>query len=795
LSCKTAAASYVPSAPAGESTLVAQLKEGELILGAWAAEDLAAEVGASIDLDYYVIDASRRLVEESTTLRIAQIVPLAGVASDSSLMPDFPGLADAENCRDWEPGTPVNLDRIRDKDELYWDEHGGTPKAFLTLPAGRELWSSRFGALTAVRFPAAGEAAVRRTLLEELAPAELGLFFHDVRAPALAAGNSATDFGGLFIGLSFFLIFSALLLVSQLFQFGVEQRSREVGLYASLGLDAGLVRRLLLTESLVLSAGGAAMGVLVGLGYTKLVLLGLATVWQDAISSVDLEFHYETPTLLLGFALSLLASMATAWMAIRKALRSSPLRLLHSAAGVELETPGARSTSRARLVGVAGLVLALVLVFAVEPGAGPSAAGAFFAAGAIVLFSAILFCRAYLRTRSASSDLTGRTLAALGRLNTRRRPSRSLATIALMAIGTFLVVAIGANRLGPTQDVERRDSGTGGFAFFGRSSLPVVHDLNDPLGREAFGLEDLAGVEVVPMRVLPGDDASCLNLARPQAPVLYGVSSAELARRGAFEFADVLESTDAPWSLLASAPDDGAIPAIGDVTSLTWQLHLSVGDTLTYTDERGAEFQVRIVAAVRDSILQGALLIEEARFEELFPTIGGHRRFLIDAPGESASAVSLELSRGLRDVGLALEPTGTRLDAFHAVQNSYLSIFQALGGLGLLLGSVGLGMLLVRNTLERRAELALMSALGFSNGRVRWFVFSEYSFLLALGLGCGGLAALVAVLPAMRAPGSDLSLSSFWIVCALMAASAAFWLFVGTRVAVHGAALSALSEE
>ena len=37
-----------------------------------------------------------------------------------------------------------------------------------------------------------------------------------------------------------------------------------------------------------------------------------------------------------------------------------------------------------------------------------------------------------------------------------------------------------------------------------------------------------------------------------------------------------------------------------------------------------------------------------------------------------------------------------------------------LGGLGLLLGSVGLGMLLLRNTLERRGELALAAALGES---------------------------------------------------------------------------------
>ena len=86
-----------------------------------------------------------------------------------------------------------------------------------------------------------------------------------------------------------------------------------------------------------------------------------------------------------------------------------------------------------------------------------------------------------------------------------------------MGIGTFLVIAVGANRLGPTLDPEERSSGTGGFTLFARSSLSVVHDLNDPLGRESLGLDAalMEEVAVVPMRVLPGDDASCLNLARP----------------------------------------------------------------------------------------------------------------------------------------------------------------------------------------------------------------------------------------------------------------------------------------
>ena len=60
-----------------------------------------------------------------------------------------------------------------------------------------------------------------------------------------------------------------------------------------------------------------------------------------------------------------------------------------------------------------------------------------------------------------------------------------------------------------------------------------------------------------------------------------------------------------------------------------------------------------------------------------------------------------------RDVGLELTPATKRLAAFNAVQNTYLSTFQILGGLGLVLGSVGLGLVVMRNVFERRGELGM----------------------------------------------------------------------------------------
>jgi hypothetical protein len=96
----------------------------------------------------------------------------------------------------------------------------------------------------------------------------------------------------------------------------------------------------------------------------------------------------------------------------------------------------------------------------------------------------------------------------------------------------------------------------------------------------------------------------------------------------------------------------------------------------------------------------------------IFPGEAGYRMFLVDAPRGEAAAVSAALTRGLRDRGLELTPAAERLNAFNAVQNTFLDTFQVLGGLGLLLGSAGLGVVVLRNVLERRGELALLAAVG-----------------------------------------------------------------------------------
>jgi ABC-type antimicrobial peptide transport system permease subunit len=203
--------------------------------------------------------------------------------------------------------------------------------------------------------------------------------------------------------------------------------------------------------------------------------------------------------------------------------------------------------------------------------------------------------------------------------------------------------------------------------------------------------------------------------------------------------------------------------------------------------------RVRIVAAVANSILQGGLLIDEAAFAQHFPTEVGYRMFLIDAPFQAIDRVAATLGRALADVGLELTPTIRRLSQFNAVQNTYLSTFQVLGGLGLVLGSVGLGVVLMRNVFERRGELALLLAVGYRPTEVRSMVLSEHGLLLLSGLAVGLAAAAVAVVPSVRS--SELPYLSLGLTLAAVLASGMFWTWGASRWSLRGDLLPALRRE
>jgi hypothetical protein len=526
------------------------------------------------------------------------------------------------------------------------------------------------------------------------------------------------------------------------------------------------------------------------------------------VGATTLQFNVTTQTLATGVFASVVIGVLTIWLTMRKFVRRPARELLAE----QVEGPQPRGRSRGKTFGFAALVAAIALAgWAIIRGDAANA-GAFFGAGALVLVAGLSFVSAWLRRTGVApvsireKEIRDRrdacpTLTLLAVRGASRRHKRSLATVAMLASGSFLILSIGVFRLDAEHDAFERRSGTGGFALVAESTLPIVHDLNTKSGREFFGLSegDLADVSFVPLRVREGDEASCLNLSRAQRPRLLGVKPEMIWDR--FTFTKSLhEGKTAPWLALSDFQsevplEENEIPAIGDANSIQWALGKKVGDTLDYVDERGEAFKVRIVGAVANSILQGSLLIDEAEFVKRFPGESGHRMFLIDAPSNAVAQVSATLSRALQDVGLEGTPAARRLAQFNAVQNTYLGTFQILGGLGLLLGSAGLGVIVMRNALERRGELALLLGMGFRRRTVQWLVLSEHGGLLAMGLAAGVLSAAVAVLPALLSRAAQLPYLTLSLTLLAVLLNGALWTWIATRLALRGDLLRALRNE
>jgi ABC-type antimicrobial peptide transport system permease subunit len=768
----------------------------------WLADDLSLAPGDTFDIRFFKVGIGRELKEETATFTVRDILPMTDPRVNKSWTPNFPGVSDVDNCRDWKPGMPVKLDAIRDKDEKYWDDYRGTPKAFIGLEVGQKLWGNRFGKLTAIRFGGDDtEASLKKELASALKLSDIGLVPRDFRGEASAAAKGSVDFGGLFIGLSLFLIAAALVFSALLFLFTLEKRASQVGLLLAVGWTPARVRKTVLGEAGLVALVGSALGLLGGLAYTKLALAGLNGIWADATAGMRLLFHAEPLTLIIAFVASLLAAMGTLWWASRKMFRAKAKDLLvgeaWSAGGAQPAITKGRLKSALRVImpwlPLICLVSAIGMSFAGSKASNPEEiAGMFFGAGFLLLIAGLLVIRRQLRSqddRVSSIAHPASSISAIGLRNVTRRPGRSLAVIGMMAGGIFLVIAVNAFRLSADADPTDRHSGTGGFALIGESTLPIYEDLNASAGWDAFGLDEtvMKAVKVVPFRVREGDDASCLNLNRAQNPVLCGVNPKQLTERDAFAF------VEGSWDKLSSAPTE--IPAIADQATAMWGLGKGVGDTLSYMGTDGKPFTVKLVGLLAGSVLQGKVIISEEAFLSKFPDAAGYKFYLMDVPQDAVANVSAHLTKQIQSRGLALEPATSRLAAFMAVQNTYIGIFTVLGGLGVLLGTAGLGVLAARNILERKGEFGLMQALGFLPAALRKMVLSEHVALLAAGLVLGLVSAAVAVWPNVRQSGGALPVGFLiWLNLGILAFGVAVcWL--AARVALTGKLLEAVRRE
>jgi putative ABC transport system permease protein len=735
-----------------------------IALNEWAARDLQAGPGDTLSMEYFLWEEPGQLTTHRSEFRVAAILPIE--RGDRRMAPEYPGISDALNLRDWDPPFPIDLRKIRPADEEYWKEYATTPKAFIPLQVGQNLWRSRYGALTQLRFTAPSPD-LEQELREKMDPLAAGLSAINVRQQSLEASRGATNFGEYFVYFSFFLMVSALMLAALFFKLSVEQRVRELGLLRALGLPPSAVRRIFLFEGLLLSLLGSLLGTLGAIGYAGAIVTALRTFWIDAVGTTAITLYVSPVSLLAGAAGGVIAALCCIAITLRSLTRVPARSLLAGelssplVAG-PLAEPGGVVRRRPILpisLGFAGMAF---LVAGIAQLINPDAA--FFGGGSALLAAALTFYQ-YRLGRPTQAQI--RSTSRLGLRNVSYRPARSVVAMATIASAAFILIAVDAFRK------EASSAETNRYSLLVETLAPIVQDPNTLV-------TGIQGLRLEPFRVRPGDDTSCLNLYEPKNPRI-------LAPRETF----IKAQMDPAWGLLHQKFDDGAIPVIADANSMTYVLHRKIGEDFVMTNG-GREVRLRFVASLSDSIFQSELLMSEDNFLKLFPQQDGYSFLLAEGVPESAAA---QIEDALLEYDADATSTAARLAEYHRVENTYLSTFQMLGGLGLLLGTAGLAAVLLRSILERRRELALLRTLGYQPKHFLIMTIVENTAILLGGLLTGILCALIAVSPALVERGGRVPALTLMPLLAAVVVVGLLISLVATAAALRGSTLAALRSE
>ncbi len=760
-------------------------------VNSWLAEELSVSAGDWLQIKFFEPETvDGREVEKVKRLMVAGVVPLTEPAkgysrrlpasyataptifNDPGLTPTVPGVTDQESISNWD--VPFKLENpLAAADDEYWDNHRLTPKLFLPfdIASNQDYFGSRFGTATAIRFSSElskQEQELRSGIEQALLTTRglRGLSFRPVREQLLSSASGTTPFDQLFLALSFFVIVAALLLVYLLFKLAIGQRTSELGILLAQGFSPARVRRLLLTEMSLVGIAGACLGIGLGIGYAKVIIAGLESWWIGAISTSFLTFFADTDSLVIGALAGFLAGLFSVFMALRRASKQNALSVLR---GQIDETAGQQRTRFGHIslvvAGFAAFAAAGLILLALNQ-TGMARAGSFFGSGMLLLIASLSAIRYLIHQgREGEHSVLGGSLWRLAWKAVCRNPARSSLSLGLLAVATFLISSMSVFQIAPSQ------KGYGGFNLIAESSQPVYRNIgSNRVRRELLGdsAQALQASTIVPLRSRNGEDASCNNLFQVGQPTVIGVSlqlqELHALAPTSIEFEWSRTATpENPWEALRSAASGGAddpIPVILDQNTADWSLKQggSLG-AVTRLDFDNGPVYFRTVGLLANSIFQGKLLVNQENFERLFPKIGGYNFFLIrTVESQDPQQVSQTLEEGWSTEGMDVMQSSEVLARYLGVQNTYISAFQSLGALGLLLGTFGLVAVQLRSVLERRREFALMQAVGFAPSRIAKILTAETAILLGGGLLIGTLCAAAALVPYVIEVGPELSL-------------------------------------
>lgn len=737
------------------NTLSVPLLNSEIIITDWLAEDLKLNVNDSIEINYFKTGALRSLEEKTIKLKVKAIIDIKKTIHLSETVPGFSGMTDVDNCTDWDTDLPIDLKKIRAKDEAFWDNYKGLPKAYISIQLARSLFSNTYGTYTSCfiksKLPV---KTIENEILKNTDLSEVGFSLRNIKDETNTAAKNGVDFGSLFFSLNFFIVIAVIFLLYSIVQLNISNRKNDLLLYSNLGYTTKKITQLIMSEILIISILSILFGLMGGMAFLRATIYAINLLWIDIVRTTSLLPVILGSTYIISILMALIITLLTSYFAIRKSI-SNPKGILKK---IKLLKPERKK-----------IRLSILIVFLMSIGISPffflnNSPSLLYLSGLPLTAALIIWFHLYIYSQNSGKLLFRK----MHIRNLYYNNNRSITIVSLVAVGLFISISTGVNKIPPTLSNSSKSSGTGGYQFWCELTSPINFDIGNTKGLKDANLATLTEWNLLPMSKLNGNDASCLNLNKIEKPALTGVPTEIIHERSSFSISTILNGIAKKdvWKRMQYRLKDGSIPAIADQTVIQWGMMSKVGNKLWYKTEIGDSILVTLIAGLKNSIFQGTILIDQKWMHNFYPTNDRINGLLAEAPSHVDDLKSSEktLQNSLRLYGAEIEQTADRMNRFSSVNNTYLLIFMQSGILGMLLGLFGLSFLMLRDLNNRSDEIRTLSYLGIGNKILITQIHKEYLTLLYTGIVIGILPVSIAL---YFIPSIDFSLKQLLVILIL----------------------------
>jgi putative ABC transport system permease protein len=529
----------------------------------------------------------------------------------------------------------------------------------------------------------------------------------------------------------------ATVVIFNTFSITVAQRTRQLGLLRAVGASAGQVRRLVLTESLIIGVVASLIGLVVGL----LVARGLLEIFNSFGASIPAGTPaLKTRTIVIALGVGIIATLVAAFVPALRASRISPVAAMREGAG-DSGTISRRSRILGIVLPLAGIVL---LVWGLWGSLGVQSRITVIALGCLLIFvgAAVLT----MQIAAPMSVVVRPVVTGIGKLpgklalqNVVRNPSRTAASAAALTIGVALVSF---------------------FSIFSSSLTASFNDLLDRQFRADFiAFRDAGDDSFQPFSPEFADRLEALPelsvVTRWRAGDWYEPDELEAARQpGSSVGENTLSAFDPAQVEQVYDPDmvEGSISDLGPSGVLVQESaaedrDLELGDTLEMGFLKSGVQPLRVVGIYEDATFDDFLISLDA-YERNYDETGDGIVFAKIAPGVSPEAAGEAFDRVARDFPQVTAQSNQEFRDRQSEQiNQLLYVIYAMLALAIIIAIFGIINTLALSVFERTREIGLLRAVGLGRGQARAMIRWESILVALLGAVVGiVIGALLAIL-------------------------------------------------